>query len=58
MKKSCLSLIFEVLNKLAAENDERRLYGALAGYCKIATGHAYFSFLTMLTSSELGFGNP
>jgi len=49
---------YEVLNKLAAENVERRLYGALAGYCKLATGHAYFSFLTMLTSCALGLGNP
>ena len=49
---------YEVLNKLVAENDERRLYGALAGYCKLSTGHAYISFLTMLTSSEIGLVNP
>ena len=58
MKKSCLSLNFKVSNKLAAENDERKLYGTLAGYCKLATGHAYFSFLTMLTSCAVGLGNP
>lgn len=49
---------YEVLNKLAAENDERRLYGALAGYCKLGIGHAYISFLTLLTLCDIGLVNP